>query len=116
MPGSHSDDSVAEVTVTEAAKGHLAAQLELVSGRDTCFRLRTGSDQKMSTTVTKPSPGDTLVRHGSSLTAPSQQSCNKATHRWTTSPFFAPTVEKKQRRASPLGATYIDMCCTRVQY
>ena len=67
MPGSHSDDSCAEVTVTEAAKGHLAAQLELVSGRDACFRLRTGSDQKMATAVTEPSPGDTLVRHGNKV-------------------------------------------------
>lgn len=67
MPGSRGDDSPASVTVTEAAKMHLAAQLELVSGRDTCFRLRTGSDQKLSTTVTEPSPGDTLVRHGSKV-------------------------------------------------
>ena len=67
MPGSQGDDSLASVTVTEAAKTHLAAQLELMSGGETCFRLGTGSDQTMSTAVTEPSPGDTLFRHGSKV-------------------------------------------------
>ena len=63
MPGSSGDEALESVTVTEAAKSYLAGQLEQHASRNISFRLRLGSDQKISTTVAEPSAEDVLVRH-----------------------------------------------------
>jgi hypothetical protein len=62
MTDSPADDNREPITVTESARSYLAEQLDRHAYRDTCFRLRFGSDQKMSTTLAKPSAGDVLVR------------------------------------------------------
>jgi hypothetical protein len=62
MPDPLTDETREPITVTDAARSYLAGQLERHAYRDTCFRLRFGSDQKMSTTLAEPSAGDVLVR------------------------------------------------------